>query len=542
MARLIHSRFKICGTLITKTPLHIGGISSNADTDLALAIDGQGKYYVPGTSLAGAFRAWMADFSNLNNGIIDSLWGFQPQNSKDKAKGYASFIIVEDAVVNLKGAIPEIRDGVGIDRCWGTAADGQKYNRAILPRGSTIELNLTLERSAPQEETNWEQQKMLFFLLLKSLEQGKVRLGAAKTRGLGKVKLYEPKVLEQKFLDTQEFLTTLKQQNNPELYLKEWKYLDKSQLKPNLEHAQNRLINTTPSQLELKIKWKPCTPVMVKAEGEGVTVDILPLVNAVENSLTFVIPGSSIKGAMRSQAERIVRTVCQQSTPEDFLTQVQVELVKTIFGNAAKVGKDKKQQGYLGALAIDDCYATVPISPQEWAEIETATDSEKLRKALDNNKSNLSNTQQAFHVAIDRWTGGAADGALYSVLEPMGVSWEPMHLTLNLNRLDKKEVQNDHEKEPKSDGIFLPRLALMFLVFRDLMQQRIPIGFGTNRGMGVIEVEKISIQGKGELGDLEALRNVSLTKENFSGLDNNFLDSLNQEWQKWIDLQEKAHE
>lgn len=554
MARRIHSRLKITGTLVAQSPLHIGGIGGNADTDLALAINGRGEYYIPGTSLAGALRGWMAEIeereTESQKGVINDLWGFQRENDRAESEGHASFILVEDAAIALKsGVITEIRDGVGINRNWGTAADGQKYERAIVPTGSKIAIDITVERNAEQQistyaklivysifpfflllsllpiltiklilqyylkENEWNYQQSLFASLLQNLQAGELHLGAAKTRGLGRVKLNNATIHEQKLLDRQGMLKTLKNDGN---------LID-------LENfcARNHSI-PQPSQLTFDIYWHPLDPVMVKAESEGIAVNILPLVSAVENSLTLVIPGSSIKGVMRSQAERIVRTVRSRSSPDDFLEQVQVELVKTLFGTAAKIDKNKRQLGYLGALGIDDCYANIPISLPQWTAIQSAKNSEELQQALA--QANLSKVQSAFHVAVDRWTGGAADGYLYNALEPIGITWQPIYLTLNLARLGKKNSQAD-----EFNSEYLPRVALLLLVLRDLMDGRLTIGFGGNRGMGAIAVEKIDIKGKGELGELAALDNVTLTKSDFSEINSNLLNTLNQSWITWIE-------
>lgn len=519
MARRIHSRLKITGTLVAQSPLHIGGLGGNADTDLALAVNGQGEYYIPGTSLAGALRAWMAEIEQRDTerleGVINSLWGFQRENDRTESDGHASFVLVEDAAIALKsGVITEIRDGVGINRNWGTAADGQKYDRAIVPKGSKIAVDITVERNAERQITDaeWNYQQSLFASLLQTLQAEELHLGAAKTRGLGRVKLDKANIKQQILLDRQGMLKTLKN--------------DGDVIKLEDFCSQEKSI-PQPSQLTFAIHWHPLDPVMVKAEAEGIAVNILPLVSAVENSLTLVIPGSSIKGVMRSQAERIVRTVRSSSTPDDFLEQVQVELVKTLFGTAAKIDKNKKQLGYLGAMGIDDCYANIPISPSQWTAIESAKNSEELKQALE--QANLSKVQSAFHVAVDRWTGGAAAGYLYNALEPIGINWQPIHLTLNLARLGKKNSQVD-----ESNSEYLPRVALLLLVLRDLMDGRLTIGFGGNRGMGAIAVEKIEITGKGELEDLAALDNLTLTTSDFSEIDSNLLDTLNQSWITWI--------
>lgn len=505
MARRIHSRYKISGTLIAQSPIHVGGLGGNADTDLALAIDGEGQYYFPGTSLAGALRAWMEE---IDTEITNCLWGEQEEDSD---QGHASFILIEDAVINCQNMTIEIRDGVAIDRHWGTAVDKMKFDRAILPKGVKIPLDITLERDDKLSEDQWNDYQFKFAQLLNSLKNGHISLGAAKTRGLGRVKLYEEnwQIQEQKLLYRQGMLDCL---------LRGGESVDWSSL-----FAQNN--SFSPAQLDIEIHWEPLSPVMVKAEADGIAVDILPLVSSTNGGVTFVLPGSSIKGSLRSQAERIYRTVCGQNTPDKFSEQIELDLINTLFGSAAH---KNKELGYLGSLGVDDCFAKVPLTSASWATIEQATETPILRQAL--RDSPLEHTQQAFHVAIDRWTGGAADSFLYSVLEPMGFSWEPINLRLNLKRL----------KHPAENNLF-PCIALLLLTLRDLMKSRIPLGFATNRGLGAIEVTQIKFKGTGQLSELEHFQNVTLTESDFSQINQDFLNNLNTQWQQWLERRNNVH-
>ena len=145
MARKLHSRYKITGELITRSPLHIGGLGGDIDSDLALAVNGKGDYYIPGTSIAGALRNWM---EIIDKDITNFLWG------DNKQYDHASFILVEDAPIQLSHQIPEVRDNVAIDRQWGTAVDQMKFDRMILPRGVKIPLQITVER--PYEKKIYE--------------------------------------------------------------------------------------------------------------------------------------------------------------------------------------------------------------------------------------------------------------------------------------------------------------------------------------------------------------------------------------------------
>lgn len=501
MAREIHTRWKIKGTLQAETPIHVGGMGGDADTDLALAVNGCGQYYIPGTSLAGVFRNWMA----REEGDIARLWGFQEQD-----RGQASFILIEDAEVHLSHQTIEIREGVGIDRHRGTAADGAKYSRAILPKGVWFPLNLTLD--CQKDETPDKLWKLLL-----ALEYGDLRIGAAKTRGLGKVRLEVTTIHQQNLRDREGIFDVL---------LKGGESCQWQALKPQAYNP--------PAKLTLEIAWHPRDPVMVKTEGEGIAVDILPLVSQVNGRVQFVIPGSSIKGVLRAHAERIVRTVCAQPTPDNFLEQVKLGLVDELFGKAEN-SRTKHSEGKIGALLIDDCYAKISIDPQNWSNVENQAKGEQeefqpfqnaLRTALDlpaNSSENPFRTlQPAMHVAVDRWTGGAAEGMLYTVLEPIGVPWEPIGIHLDLERL--QQAQSNPVK---------PAIALLLLVLRDFSDRKIPIGYGTNRGMGTVEATAMAMNCS-PIEGLTAMENQTEIAPDLSNLGEDLLQSLTEAWKSWI--------
>lgn len=514
MARKIRTRLKIKGSLVANSPLHIGGNDGSALVDLALAVNGQGAYYIPGTSLAGALRAWMASEGALTN-LVEDLWGNQEKSGKEKL-GHASYILIEDAPIN-KGVKTEIRDGVGIDRYYGTAAEQVKFDRAILPKGTEIPLVMTVEH-ADKSPIDWETRKGAVVALLKALEGQEIRLGAAKTRGLGRVQLKNPTILEQDLCSAEGMLGALRNQGTS---------LSLGAL------AEKVCVPPARPKLTVAIDWEPVGPLMVKAEADGIAVDTLPLVSAVGDHLTFVLPGSAIKGALRSQAERIIRTLQAVSLEPDrkFNDQLQaVPLIQEVFGSAARLKpgsnpQKKEQHGRLGALAVDDCYAKLAIQPEQWSQIESAANERELRQRL--NAAQLHQTQQAFHVAVDRWTGGAADGFLYSTLEPMGVTWEPIGLTLDLNWLNRTA----------SDTTAIASIALVLLLLRDLAAGRIPLGYGVNRGMGAIQINHIQIQGYGleDLNNsLQPLTQQSLAAGQLSALPGGCLETLNEAWKNWV--------
>lgn len=521
MAREIETRWKISGTLKAKTPIHVGGVGGDADTDLALAVNGRGNYYLPGTSLAGAFRGWMESLlGEENKDQLKDIWG-----DHESDKYGASFLILNDAEIQGKQKI-EIREGVAIDRhtgAAGAAAEGFKYSRAILPKGAEFPLNITFDsqNGDPPAEL-WH--------LLQALEKGDIRIGAAKTRGLGRVQLHHLKIEKQLLNNAKGLFDALINGGETQ---------DWTAIKGNYPYK-------APDNLNVDIAWIPRDPVMVKAEGDGIAVDMLPLVSQVDSGVRFVIPGSSIKGVLRAHAERIVRTVRQidisdlkfdkqlQISPIDVVSPVEV-----LFGSAEKnSGKSKngkaKSNGQIGTISIDDCYATIPMSATDWAKVENATSMEKdlkphLKAALGGKGNPYEKLQPAMHVAVDRWTGGAADGMLYSVLEPIGLEWEAIGLQVDLARLKKY-----HE------ALVQPAIALLLLVLRDFANRKIPIGYGTNRGMGTVAVTNMKLNTSGTLDDLPGLEGeISMMSESSKfdlfQLDDELLLELTIAWQEWVE-------
>lgn len=554
MARPRTHRLKIKGTLETTGPLHVGGMHDSVETDMPLARDGLGRLYVPGTSLAGPMRAWVEEeFDDL---LAQQMWGFQKQ---DGDTGYASYVMVEDAHIEVPdGLDEEIWDGVGIDRQWGVAAEGIKFDRAILPRGTTLDLEMTLE--LPPEDPNQSASKAdpaklraVVGHLLQALEQGAIGLGAARTRGLGRVKLVNVTIHEEDWSKKDGILKVLR--GGTDISTKE-----------KLVQASP---TTTPSQrsrVRIEIEWEPDGPVMVKAGQDGVSVDMLPMISGCgARRVGMVLPGNSLKGALRSQAERVVRTVCGIDPATDWAEtrqrkggrqvhreQVAVPLVEHLFGSAKKAAQNQQQTGEgapreletegssppppgRGVLQVDTCYSTnLSLSSQQWQAIATAESTEAdqprelsaLYQALasaqcppDPRQPRSPYFQQAFHVAVDRWTGGAAEGFLYSTLEPFGVSWEPIVLTVELG---SRRLPTRLEK---------PALVLLLLLLRDLARNRIPIGFGGHRGHGSIKVVEARIIPQ----DVAWLSRTTLPQGDLTKLRPEELLDLEKAWNGWID-------
>ncbi len=506
MAREIHSRIHLSGTLLAQTPLHVGGQGGDVDTDLPLARNGMGQLYVPGTSVAGALREHCQRL--FDESFTDRFWGYQTND-----EGHASSVVIEDVVIDhAEDVVVEIRDGVGIDRQWGVAAEHIKYDRAILPRGTRMRLNLAVD---VDKRENRSASLAMMASLKAAMEQGLVKLGAAKTRGLGLVRLEGGQLTERNFGTRQGILSILRQREGIPLTPDE------------LDQAQKAHPSRPLPRLGFVIRWRSVGPLMVKSGFDGIAVDMLPLTSGVDGQVAVVLPGSSMKGAVRSQAERIIRTLLDRDVSrvndpkQRFLKDCELPLINDLFGQRGQEMLEDESQKWLpglGALRVNDCFGTQHLDTAQWQAVQAAQSDSDLRNALD--ATGLQSWNQGYHAAVDRWTGAAADSMLYSVLEPHSVEWEPLVIEIDLQRLQDDDWQ--------------VALALMLLLVRDLSQQRLPIGFGTHRGMGTVRVDAVEFAVQHAGSALELLKGVILSGGRLSELPTELRHQLNAAWESWI--------
>lgn len=524
MTRKISQRLTFTGTLLTTSPLHIGSATDDAETDMPLARNGRGEFYIPGTSLAGPLSSWFADAYPQSH---QDLFGFADKKEKKNSKtgkttvenlGHASLVLVEDTILQ-GGSVPEIRDGVGIDRWSGAAADGIKYDREILPEGTKFRFEMAVEIKPDGKE---EQSKAQIAHMVAALKDGKIPIGGSKTRGLGKVKLKDIKVKQENLLERTGILAMLKGVGEKDFSLREFD--QRGQHKPTARHLLN-----------IAIDWEPDGPLMVKADAEGVAVDMLPLFSGKGETgkLARVIPGSSLKGPLRSCGERIVATLMDapclsQPRPNEgrkrFLEQMdRFDLIRKLFGDRGRKDDNPSSNGItwdygLSALSVVDCYCDSDlINRHDWPKLVRESEMKDVAELAGGK-----NLQPATHVAIDRWTGAAADGALYSTLEPFNGKWQKIELQLDLDRLPEEDRN--------------PALALLVLILREMAQGRIPLGYGTNRGMGSIKLKEISFSAVDEGAELP-LDGLTLTPDDFGKKEKlkAALQPLQEAWKNYLD-------
>ena len=425
------------------------------------------------------------------------------------------------------------RHGVGIDRTTGAASDGALYEHEFLPRGTRFDIRITAE-GRDDEPMGREQSKgipgpapseaieLLLHLIRSLFESKAISLGGRTGSGQGRIKVQES---DKKSQESKE-----KRQNSDEQFLRivaQSKGIEGK--KPSdVVDALTGALTEGPKQSKgtdnsawvdnkpahIKIDWWSPTGIFV-AEDEKLTKQrkaaqeaenkkkgieeevhevVYPLRDPSEEweNAQLLIPGTSIRGALRSRASRIARTVlaARDELPtfasHDLHEQIAAEpnLVRYMFGCTE----------YRGALTVHDC-----LSKKTGTCVEIT------------------------HNAIDRWTGGVIDGGLFTEAVYLGTHWKPIMIDIDLRQLlsnieaekgeakskrkeaETKETPQDGQKDTQQrEHVYAPyaraAYVLLGLVLAELSAGTLPLGSRSTRGLGQVVVSSIDIHGSAHEG------------------------------------------
>jgi CRISPR/Cas system CSM-associated protein Csm3 (group 7 of RAMP superfamily) len=516
-----------------RSPLAVGGAAIRADADLGVAVDGLGRFVIPGSSLAGVLRARCTQL--VDAGDVDALFGGDPTATTSAA----SRVLVDDALVVLpEGAVPFVRAGVGIDRRTGAAAQAILHDRVVLPAGSSVQVRVTVEvpfaSLDPRTDQIEAREDQLFGALKHDLRMRPLRIGAASSRGLGQLDLSASTVRTRDLNSAKGLIDALTAVDTSGV--------DTASRDADA-HAALLRTRSSAALLDVSVSWQPVGPLMVKSTRGGMAADHLPYGEHRGDGWRLIVPGSSVKGAFRSTAERIVRTVLGVDVEMSFADQLAVPLVVDLFGS----GPSKDRRGTAGVVWFDDVVASDSVAAEVVAALEAATTDDELRSALDGPQgpdtvpSGLRPSwTNGYHVAIDRWTGGAAKGLLYSGIEPWGEGWQPLRFTIDIDQL-RHRVEHRRAAD-RTDGAPDPAcsvddevgagLQLVVLVLREFASGRIPLGFATNRGYGSVDVQCINLAGA---LDAELIDGIDQTGEPARwAVKQNAWDTWSTGWRTWL--------
>lgn len=159
---------------VCQSPIRTGG--ADGDTERVLR-HRDGTPFIQGTSLAGALRSWLKASALCDR--VDALFGDQ------KKSGH---LIVSDAEFekSAEAAVQYLRPRVRIDGGCAAAADGVKFDVAHIGRGARFHFTLTwLDAGGAEDQGELD----AISAMLSALHSGEITLGAQKSNGFGRVSL-----------------------------------------------------------------------------------------------------------------------------------------------------------------------------------------------------------------------------------------------------------------------------------------------------------------------------------------------------------------
>jgi CRISPR/Cas system CSM-associated protein Csm3 (group 7 of RAMP superfamily) len=450
----VHLPIYHCARIVVeaRTPIVVSSGGKSDHTDATLQRDHNGLPFIPGTSLAGVLRhAWEREKASSQSIPATAIFGFQDGDAGEGSRlnvsdglcvgpqgeviegliDLASFEKEEDASVLVALRAPYIRQHVRLGHA-GVADDHGKFDREIALAGTRYAFALTL-RSAELDDPVWP-------ALLALLHSPLLRVGSGTRSGSGRLEV----------IRAQRRSFDLRVQADREAYLgtsaalsvqpKGWSKIRFEAPPPvgagvfelNLQPESTFFFGSgfgdeesddLPVE-ELRLHWRGDRPVVEPAE--------------------LLIPASSIKGALAHRVSYHYNRLCgvfaDQCSPQEFEKHLGANnaAVRELFGEIAG------NRGRRGRVLIDDLYVR----------------KEKVAEKLFN------------HVAIDRFAGGALDGALYS--ERVLAAAKPEEFALNLTIA----VEDWDAIEPKIR-------ASMRAAVEDLRDGRLPLGGHSLRGHGI---------------------------------------------------------
>lgn len=305
-SRKIATRLVLTGDLVLTTPAHLGNGERGEAVDLVLQRDPlEGHPLLPGTSIAGTLRAYLQSHQHGHrvieqegdgNSLAQRLFG----GTKRDPHGNQSPLIVDDSLANQP--VIEIRDGVGIDSKRRVARDKVKYDLELLPAGTIFPLRFEL--LLPEDGALMTQ---ALALALHGLEQGEIVIGARRSRGFGRCRVAGWRLSRYDLHEPKDLLAWLRADLDapPE-----------TPLRPISELLGASTTVDARNAVRLVASFALASPLLIRAEqplraADGAPLlgdtqpDVIHLVNAAGQP---VLPGTSLAGALRARAGRILRT------------------------------------------------------------------------------------------------------------------------------------------------------------------------------------------------------------------------------------------
>jgi CRISPR/Cas system CSM-associated protein Csm3 (group 7 of RAMP superfamily) len=441
-------RWRITGTLTTITPLRLGsgevteevykdvlknetdGKAVKVDT---LVFDAQGKPYIPATALKGNLRTWLQNRLSIENAKwLETVFGSE-QPSQEAIGGKANFFDAQILQPIKNPTFPPsywhserqagVAVGVTIDRVTRTALAKHLFHREIVPPEVKFSVCISGQGFTKEEVA----------LLLAGLEgfndkQQPVTLGSDTAQHQGRLEWQLGKIEKIDEASAKKWL----EQEAVTMWHSAFQPVDSQpfyQLKSNLVTEQ-------PTHATLRLDWQLQfdSPFLVNDPALYRQNETPAHQPKHDSKGKAILPARSMRGAIRSQAERIIRTLNEKAAGLDEAVTVEkieqvsnLDLATQVFGGT----------GWKTPIHISDFILA--------------------------DNTGISFCQE--FVAVDRFTGGGGEGLKFNAKSAYQPTFNGYWL-IDLERI-----------EPWG-------LGLLALVIRDLCEGDITFGFGAAKGYG----------------------------------------------------------
>lgn len=469
-SREISERIVVEGLLVLDTPASLSNGDADGDTDISLITDPlEGWALLTGTSIAGALRNYLRERSlgyakdererlvddhgqREELRIVTRLFGSLEDD------GEQSPLIIDDALqLDTKPEI-ELRDGVKIDKATRTAEKGKKFDLELLEAGSTFPLRFELlianyrKRNGKENDTDAPPREKLIEALataLQGFEKGEILLGGRKRRGYGQGRVTGWAATRYDLKTKEGLLAWLSPKLATAQVIKDTRIA--SALKAACALSEEFKLEDKRSFFKLTAQFALEGSLLIRSGSalpEGVQPDTVHLrSNRKQDGQKQSVPivsGTSLCGVLRHRATRIAKTIAsetKQTKAEEFVEHIfGVDMEKLRERNARN--KDQKkglEQPFASRLEVRESI------------IESGAVSTLIQS----------------RVRIDRFTGGAYEGALFDAAPVFGKDGvKALEICLLLRSHKDSEI------------------GLLLLLLKDLWTSDLAIGGESNVGRG----------------------------------------------------------
>lgn len=403
-------------------PLHVGGTDNSRQQILVHPNDGEP--FVQASGIAGVFRDAYEQFFGDAEGLFGSIVSDEQCYRK---------IVFTDGWFEKGSKYMELRPSVRLDPFSSTAASseitgtshtaGHKFEIEYIGAGASIQFSIYIYGTSESSDEDNKRIRQIFG----AMNRGEIRFGGKKSSGNGGMKL--TKLMHQQF--------NMKTAAGREAWMMEalTEPADPVEIDEK-ESPQKRLTAYT-----IQLKGKTEGPLLIKSiavneVGKGAP-DYVNIRNAAGD---YIIPGSSIKGAVRNRMQYIAKYLF---TEEDYAWR---SIMEDAFGKDGSRGNT----GTAGNIYFSDAVVGSKITNDTMALIH--------------------------RIHIDKFTGGVINGALFSEKPVSG----KMNIKITVsNRKGRREADRT--------------CGLLLLALRDLAAGRFNLGSGFSVGKGFITVQSITV-------------------------------------------------